>query len=939
MTMIEDPYPVVDDRSEIETGEVFLVQVKLNFNGEASSDPTEWYLPAVAVVTEEGTTMTPCDTKIWTQGWAQIDKIKVSEDTDIRYVPDDVELVPAFTGNEHSVIADCWEGGISDCLELCGDVLLADSKAFAKYLKGSATSVSFDVLKWNYLKSVMLKLSELTLAEWKCKRPSNPEKMTETEKAFFKDEYLTPILGEHQALQKDSRHDVLKHMKTSVNMKYIISMMDMAVSDDGPLHEVDRKAKDRELGRREASNADISQMMEVAKECMAANKVLTAQLKLRAQVETIEIEDPVVEIEASVEEIEIEDPGSVNQDKAEEFKICPDHNCFFQLVQVFGDKIDDPNCELELSPAKVALAKAQILFQAKAAYEKDASEFMALHEEKDYEEYYVHITAPATSENWGGQPEAGYYTAGHPSLELRTLKLISKDHMLVTSTLREGEKAREWVGFGIFDACDGKEQNGHYNAGTILKENGVTCFLFRAGDEAKAAQTLLEAMMRKKTAKKKKQVHFAPPQSKEDFIQNTVSVIMGRNMEPPAAQHSEVQIIDRQVCEAREAEKRRSNEQTAAAMAESARLANVQTEVQQQEVASNERIKALEWIVQEQQKDAQHQQQTTWRELLKVSSRQESQQQWLQAQQQAQPQPPQQQQQQQQRQNGWQPQQQFYQQQMQPQQQVQPQHVQQQQDQSGTGAALQQVQLRQQQGAPAWGAAQQQTQPQHAQQQVVPGWGAAQQQRAQQQGAPGWGAARQQTQPQHAQQQGAPGWGAAQQQVQPQHVQQQQGAPGWGGPSSRQQPQQRAQQQQSAPGGRGASPPPERQDPVVVVFGSGEKKSLKELMKRLSPNAFAAVAGVQQVITGAPRCLIFAKASNAALVQTLIPLLERDGINAAVYKNMMTGQPPKAQVSSTGLAAANAAARVCNYYGATPRQICPWGDRCKFTCWGGQPRN
>jgi hypothetical protein len=133
-------------------------------------------------------------------------------------------------------------------------------------------------------------------------------------------------------------------------------------------------------------------------------------------------------------------------------------------------------------------------------------------------------------------------------------------------------------------------------------------------------------------------------------------------------------------------------------------------------------------------------------------------------------------------------------------------------------------------------------------------------------------------------------------------------------------------------------PSPERHDPVVVVFGDGDKKELKELLIRLSPYTKAAVQGVQQVMIGQPRCLILAKASDAALVQTLIPLLERNGVKAAVYKDMRTGQPPKAQASSTGLAAANADVGVCSFFGATPQQVCPYGARCKFTCYGGPPR-
>jgi hypothetical protein len=117
-----------------------------------------------------------------------------------------------------------------------------------------------------------------------------------------------------------------------------------------------------------------------------------------------------------------------------------------------------------------------------------------------------------------------------------------------------------------------------------------------------------------------------------------------------------------------------------------------------------------------------------------------------------------------------------------------------------------------------------------------------------------------------------------------------------------------------------------------VVFGSGEKAALKETLKRLSPGAFAALEGVQQVMVGAPRCLLFAKASNAALVQTLVPLLERNGYQAAVYKDMRTGQVPKAQASSIGLAAANAAVGMCPYSGSTPQLVCPDYPKCNYVC-------
>jgi hypothetical protein len=858
----KEPYPVVEGWSEIETGEVFLVRVTLDPEGE-DTDQTDWYLPAVAGVTEEGITMTPCNTKIWTQGWARIGDIKVTEGTEVRYVPfDDVESASEAVDRDQQVIADCWEEGIGPCLEACGDVLLADSKAFLAYMKGNAKSPSFDVLKWNYLRSVMERLCKLTIAKWNSIRPCDPEKMTDDEKNLFQDEYLGPVLGEHQSSQKEAGHDVLKNMKASVNMKYITHMMDMAVSDDGPLHSAERRAKEKVLGQKEASKTEVAQLMQATKECVAAAKVLTMQLNLRTEVAKVS-ENQVIVIEDE------------NGDKAKEFELRPNGDCFFNLMQVLGDKITDPNCELELGSKKAALARAEVLFEAKKAYEKDPSEFFAIHG-MDFEAYYVHKTAKTTSANWGGATEAKYYTSAHQKLETRLLKLLSDGQILATSTLPDNEKERDWVGFGIYNASDDKEKNGHYNGGTIVKgDTGVTTFLFKGGEEAKAAQTMLEAMMRDTAGKKKqkKQVRFAPVESKKDFIETTVRLIMDQNnKEQPETPDNTVEIINRQSREAREAKKRQTEEeesrlaieksqQTAATAAtDHARLGN-QAIVDQR---VNAQINRLELLIQQQQQ----QNQQAWH-----------QQQQLQWQQQQQPVQQLQQQVQQVPQSHQAPQQ--PQPRQQPQQQQQP-YQQQQQQHSQQQARWQSQHPRQQ--------------PQHHQQPYP------------------------HQQQQHSQQQA--GW-QSQQQAQPQPQPRQQGhQTGWGA-------------SQPARAGRRS---PERQDPVVVVFGPGEKKDLKELLKRLSPHTATAVKGVQQVMQGAPRCLIFAKASDAALVQTLVPLLNQHGYQAAVYKDKRTGQPPKAQASSTGLAGANAALQVCTYFGATPQQPCPYGPSCKLVCYGGRPK-
>ena len=69
-------------------------------------------------------------------------------------------------------------------------------------------------------------------------------------------------------------------------------------------------------------------------------------------------------------------------------------------------------------------------------------------------------------------------------------------------------------------------------------------------------------------------------------------------------------------------------------------------------------------------------------------------------------------------------------------------------------------------------------------------------------------------------------------------------------------------------------------------------------------------------MTGAPRFLLLAKASNVQLVQTLVPLLIGQGCRAANYKSKQTGQAPKSQAAVVGLQAAAGQGGVCRYFAA-----------------------
>ena len=142
-----------------------------------------------------------------------------------------------------------------------------------------------------------------------------------------------------------------------------------------------------------------------------------------------------------------------------------------------------------------------------------------------------------------------------------------------------------------------------------------------------------------------------------------------------------------------------------------------------------------------------------------------------------------------------------------------------------------------------------------------------------------------------------------------------------------------AQQQQQKSNGKSKAPSLNRDEPAVVVFGEGAKDKLKEMLKDLSPTAYAAMVGAVQPKTGAPRYILTAKAHNVMQVQTLVPLLNAHGIRAANFENKRTGQAPRSQAALGGLQANANQSRVCKYFAA--QTSCPFA-RCKYICWQRQ---
>ena len=537
-----DPYPLLEDFPSIEVGDILIVGTQMKKKGDDENQHIEeYYMGGTVTAVEGGYIMfKPFDSPLWAAEGRleEPGELKVDSNFAIRTVPDaDIASPQSISPTEDTKIEDCYDE-IGDCLELCGEALLShkDKKlahAFKIYAKDQLKdgNVDWNPIKWEFLKTWMLRLCRLSIGEWKKIRPADPDKLTTAEKEYFKAEYYDPVSTDMQEKYKNAQFadDLIKNikgMRTPVNMRYITYMVDTAASDEGPT--INASSNEDEA----PPEAQVPQDLSVAQD-------LQTQLDgVRAELATINAQ---MLLKNAVTEGKGRQPGLIAMKK--------NGNCLPQAMQLIVDAVAaGGSCDkLVMDEEQENKARAVVLHRAQAHYVRDASDFIALHG-MEYPAYYdLHVAKPNTK-NYFDEPELMYMVEEYKDVEIRALKTDANGQVRVTSTQREGEAPRKFVGF--VDLA-----NVHYDLGAIKEiEQGEIKFVFKHED-ADAAQRLLLASKQaghkflSKLSKKSPQPETPIAQSKEDFLRHTMAALRGEKKDdsdksPPAPKATQAQQID-----------------------------------------------------------------------------------------------------------------------------------------------------------------------------------------------------------------------------------------------------------------------------------------------------------------------------------------------------------------------------------------------------------
>ena len=127
--------------------------------------------------------------------------------------------------------------------------------------------------------------------------------------------------------------------------------------------------------------------------------------------------------------------------------------------------------------------------------------------------------------------------------------------------------------------------------------------------------------------------------------------------------------------------------------------------------------------------------------------------------------------------------------------------------------------------------------------------------------------------------------------------------------------------------------------PAIVVFGEGDKRKLRKRLKELDAEANESVESILEIKTGKARFEIHCQASQLAVVEAFLPLLQEDGGSCAIWEPWADRKPKTglAGKSAGGLRTSSHKAGMCHYM--TAGDDCPFANKpggCRWHCWDDQ---
>ena len=466
-------YPGVDDSTELEEGAIVFATTMLTKPGEGG-ETKSFVLPGVISKIDEVVTVRPLPTKLWDQGWTEIESMLVTKDLPLWFCSVAKEL------DDDGLISDHNEDEIGEVVESCGQKLLK-LPAFKQWMGGAIKNLGFKLERWKFLRAVSERMATtLSIADWKKNRPDfSVEPAISQEKGrWFETEFINPVLSDKTS-GMDTETEKTKFKaevtpNTPTTAKYLTLLMDIMVSADGPSPPLGRDGsptgKTSELT---SLTVQVKELKETVATLMGSINAIATHLQVRAATDGPKPDDDVAVIEPEPE------PKTVIIAVAGDAHECAYH--VMSVAKAINDGTTQPAGAPTFSDDAVDAARLALAVRAKKANEDDPKMFEATLGFSVEELYQQVISAKQDEKTWPGEFHFVLHAAEHPEVELK-IKTFREGKLATISTRQEGLPPAKLVMFTYW-------RPGHFD---ILGIQGVgpVKLAFTAAEVAAAELTI-----------------------------------------------------------------------------------------------------------------------------------------------------------------------------------------------------------------------------------------------------------------------------------------------------------------------------------------------------------------------------------------------------------------------------------------------------------------
>jgi hypothetical protein len=404
---------------------------------------------------------------------------------------------PAEKIPNDQLISSHYEDQIDDVVENCGKQLLKNT-AFKSWMggpmvqRGDTPNPAFKTGKWKFISAITEKIAtSLSINAWQAKglNADNAEKTSE-EMKWLESNYLLTVLAEktstmtEEGEKKAYQAEVMT--KTPTMLKYVIQMMDIMTSEEGPSGSKKKHGSKvvptkPDLKELTSQVADLKAVVATLTQTMTSSlNAIATQLHIRADPKN-DFNPSKVDATPAVPKVVI-----INVSGNE-------HECAYHVMSVakaISDGTTQPSEKPTFSDAAVDAARAALMLQVKLAHEVDPESIEAILGFTIEDLYKQVIEDDQSEKTWPGEPHFILHAAVHSNVELK-LKTFRAGKLSTVSTRQTSLPPAKLVMFAMW-------RPGHFDIMGV-EHTGITKIAFTR-EEAVAAELLLDELLVKDEA-------------------------------------------------------------------------------------------------------------------------------------------------------------------------------------------------------------------------------------------------------------------------------------------------------------------------------------------------------------------------------------------------------------------------------------------------------